>query len=703
VRTITAGERLPVERGDAVVCVPVYGALDLARACLESIARHTDPGVTVLVADDASPGDVDALVAGLDVVLMRQPQNAGFVENANAAMRAAAPADVVLVNSDVVVAEGWLDGLRDAAASDSRIATVSALSDVATIASVAANGRDVDDVAARVRAGSLRLRPRVPTAIGHCVLVTRAALDLVGQFDPAFSPGYGEEVDFSQRCLARGMVHVLADDVWVAHRGRASFGEAEALREEHERLIERRWPSYHPAVRAAMNAERGALPDALAAARRSLRALTVTIDGGGLGPYRTGTNVSTMGPIRGLAGRDDVKLRVALPDGVAPEIRDEVDALGAERISMSDVERGVERSDVVHRPAQVVAPKDLDRLHRLGERIVITQQDLIAYANPTYFSSFGDWDALRRVTRQSLELADATVFLSEAVRADAIARELVPPERASVVHQGVAHDTASGRAQPPGVDGLGDATVLLCVGADFRHKNNAFAIRVQNELRDRGVDTVLILAGPQMAHGSSLDDERAAERDGSRVIRLRDVSEDEKAWLYDRADLVLYPTLSEGFGQIPFEAARAGTACMFAPVSALPEVVGAGNATIVPWDAAATAERALELLRDEAKRRALAEAIGARGREYTWERNAERLVALYGEVVRRPVRPARAAYFGDALSDVALSLVGPGGALPDEVQRALQAIAARPALRRPAFAALEASYRALRRSRRAGR
>src|SRR5438067_2132238 len=136
---------------------------------------------------------------------------------------------------------------------------------------------------------------------------------------------------------------------------------------------------------------------------------------------------------------------------------------------MSDVERGVERSDVVHRPAQVVAPKDLDRLHRLGERIVVTQQDLIAYANPTYFASFEDWDALRRVTRQSLELADATVFLSETVRADAIARELVPPERASVVHQGVAHDTAGGRAQPRGLGDVGGCTVLLCVGADFRH------------------------------------------------------------------------------------------------------------------------------------------------------------------------------------------------------------------------------------------
>jgi hypothetical protein len=129
-------------------------------------------------------------------------------------------------------------------------------------------------------------------------------------------------------------------------------------------------------------------------------------------------------------------------------------------------------------------------------------------------------------------------------------------------------------------------------------------------------------------------------------------------------------------------------------------VAGEENATLVPWDAAASAERALELLRDEGERRALVDAIAARGAEYTWERTADALVDVYRDVVRRPARSARGLLFGEGLSDVALSLVGPGGQLPPEVQRALQAVAARPALRRPAFAALEASYRALRRVRR---
>jgi glycosyltransferase involved in cell wall biosynthesis len=684
--------RLEARRGDIVVCVPVYGALDLARECLEAVRRHTNPDVTVLVADDATPGGVAAAVDGLDVEVMTQPRNVGFVENANAAMRTAAPADVVLLNSDVVVGEGWLDGLCAAAAADTRVATVSALADEATIASVDGAGRSTDDAARAVREGSLRLHPRLPTAIGHCVLIRRAAIELAGDFDPAFSPGYGEEVDFSQRCLARGMIHVLADDVWVRHRARGSFGDSTALRESHERELERRWPYYPHAVRRAMRS--APLADSLAAARRSLGALSVTIDGSALGPVTMGTQVTTVALARALAARDDVRLRVALPDAAR------LDGLDVELVTMSDVERGVEATDVVHRPYQAFAPKDLDRLHRLGRRAVITQQDLIAYANPAYFASFAAWDEQRTVARQSLAVADATVFISEVVRDDALARELVAPGRARVIAQGVDHALAVAESRAPAATPLGDAPFLLCIGADFHHKNHVFAIRMLRELRARGVDATLVLAGPQMQHGSSWAEEER-EADGERVVRLRSISDAEKAWLYANAALVLYPTVSEGFGLVPFEAARAGTPCMFAPVSSLPEVVGAENATLVPWDAAASAERALRLLRDDGERRALVDAIAARGAEYTWERTADALVAVYRDVVAQPARAARGILFGEGLSDVALSLVGPGGQLPPDVQRALQALATRPALRRPTFAALEASYRALRRVRRA--
>ena len=42
-------------RGEAVVCIPVFGARELFEQCLRSVVEHTPPGTRVVVADDASP------------------------------------------------------------------------------------------------------------------------------------------------------------------------------------------------------------------------------------------------------------------------------------------------------------------------------------------------------------------------------------------------------------------------------------------------------------------------------------------------------------------------------------------------------------------------------------------------------------------------------------------------------------------------
>jgi glycosyltransferase involved in cell wall biosynthesis/GT2 family glycosyltransferase len=679
-------------RGEVVVCIPVFGALDLFEQCLASVVRHTSPDVPIIVADDATPGDeVARLLENHAVRHLRSSVNRGFVENVNSAIKEAGHADVVVVNSDVVVGPQWLDGLRAAAASDSRIATVTALADDASIVSVDAGSLAVDDAAEAVREGSLGLRPQLPTAIGHCFLVTRAALDLVGDFDTAFSPGYGEEVDFSQRCLARGMIHVLADDVWVHHRGRGTFSERAAeLRAEHDAIVERRYPWYRGAVRRAGE---GAPADAVGAARRALRPLSVTIDGSTLGPVTMGSQVATLELVRALSRLDGVDVRVALPPDPGGHAREVLGELGAELVPVASPGA---RTDVVHRPAQVAAPVNLAWLHALGERIVISQLDLIAYSNPSYFESFEDWDELRTLTRQSLAIADAGVFISDFVRREVVSEELLAPERAHVVYPGIDHGPGPEPSRPTGVP---DGDFLLLLGADFTHKNRAFGIELFVAMRERGWQGALVLAGPHVSHGS----DEATLPAASGVVQLGAVSEAEKAWLYGNAALALYPTVSEGFGLVPFEAAAAGTACMFAPVTALAEVLDPELATLVPWDAGAGADRALALLADRAQRQRLAASISEHGRRYTWDAAARQLLDVYRQTLTRPARPARAALLGaGARSHVADALVGPGGHLPPDIQRALLAISTRPALRGPVFAALRASYRALKRARRGG-
>src|SRR5581483_9794839 len=99
-----------------------------------------------------------------EVIYARQEHNVGFPANVNAAFAAASPADVVVLNSDCVVAEGWLEGLRNAAYVDSTVATATALTNHGSLVSVPDRrpnsrlheGWDLDGAAAAVRERSLR-------------------------------------------------------------------------------------------------------------------------------------------------------------------------------------------------------------------------------------------------------------------------------------------------------------------------------------------------------------------------------------------------------------------------------------------------------------------------------------------------------------------------------------------------------------------
>ncbi len=71
---------------------------------------------------------------------------------------------------------------------------------------------------------------------------------------------------------------------------------------------------------------------------------------------------------------------------------------------------------------------------------------------------------------------------------------------------------------------------------------------------------MLVFAGPTIRQGSSRPREArlldAHPGLAASVLDVGAVSEAEKAWLYRRSALVVYPSVVEGFGLVPFEAGR---------------------------------------------------------------------------------------------------------------------------------------------------
>ncbi|HET8997228.1 MAG TPA: glycosyltransferase, partial [Acetobacteraceae bacterium] len=242
------------------VVVPVFRGLAETKRCLNSVLADRDrPAGRILVVDDHSPEPelvawLDQLAAGGQIMLLRNRRNLGFVASVNAGMRAAAPHDVVLLNSDTEVPAGWLRRLAAQAYAAPRIASVSPLSNNATICSYPGSegsgtlplGMTLAQVDAACRSVNAGRRVLLPTTVGFCMYIRRAALDHVGLFDEeTFGQGYGEENDFCLRAAAQGWSHVLACDTFVYHQGSVSFGaNAAVLAERGIEVLCRRYPGY---------------------------------------------------------------------------------------------------------------------------------------------------------------------------------------------------------------------------------------------------------------------------------------------------------------------------------------------------------------------------------------------------------------------------------------------------------------------------
>ncbi len=253
------------------VIVPVYRGEAETRACLESVlSSQVRIPHEVTVIDDAGPEPalsawLRELQASGRIHLIVHPANRGFVGTVNEAMALHPERDVVLLNSDTEVGEGWLDRLAAHAARDPEVGTVTPFSSNATICSYPRtlqsnpmpSGETTRSLDAAFAAANGGLNAPIPTAVGFCMYVTRRCLDAVGVFDEArYGAGYGEEVDFCMRAARAGFRHLVAADVFVRHVGEVSFGTTGTGRRANaQAVIDSLYPEFQQLLAAFFREE----------------------------------------------------------------------------------------------------------------------------------------------------------------------------------------------------------------------------------------------------------------------------------------------------------------------------------------------------------------------------------------------------------------------------------------------------------------
>ncbi|MDP8236450.1 MAG: glycosyltransferase family 1 protein [Candidatus Erginobacter occultus] len=276
-----------------------------------------------------------------------------------------------------------------------------------------------------------------------------------------------------------------------------------------------------------------------------------------------------------------------------------------------------------------------------GVKAVATVHDLIPLKFPhftprawkTRFHPLFRW-----VLSRSVKRADRVITVSNHTRRDLVADLGLPEEKISVVYNGIDasyRPLAETRAREMASAKLGfTGPYLFYVGRFDPYKNVVGLIRAFGKfLRGRTDSPRLVLAGhPDPRYPQAAATVRELHL-SSHVVFLDGVEEEELVALYNRARILVLPSLYEGFGLPPLEAMACGTPVIVSDRGSLPEVVGEAGIIIDPENPEALAAAIGRLWDSEELRRNLRDRGLARAREFSWEKTARETLKIYRQLV----------------------------------------------------------------------
>lgn len=327
-------------------------------------------------------------------------------------------------------------------------------------------------------------------------------------------------------------------------------------------------------------------------------------------------------PLRGW-GRSVLGLVQHLPDALGDDLRLELVRDGGgplevlfEQVTLPRIARRA-GADVLH------APNCFLPLRRSCPGVV-TVHDLAFEAYPADFSGRTGMK-YRAITPRAVRSAQAVICVSAWTAGDVADRYGVPTEKLRVIPGAPSLPVGDG---PAGLAAAGlqdDGRPYLLAVGDLRAKKNLARLEAAHGLlcREGLIEHRLILAGADTATRDHEPGAHGAETTGY----LDDVALDA---LLRGADLLVHPSLYEGFGLVLVEAMERGVPVACADATALPQTAGGAAELFDPLD---EHEIATAIVRALGRREDLIARGHAVAAGYSWEHTAQETAEVYREVL----------------------------------------------------------------------
>ncbi len=273
-------------------------------------------------------------------------------------------------------------------------------------------------------------------------------------------------------------------------------------------------------------------------------------------------------------------------------------------------------------------------------RMVTTCYDL----NVEFFPGLYRWRvrmlSALRLARRSARRADRIIAISDNTKNDLVRVYGVSPGKVTVIPLGVEEsfrpaDRQEARETVRRTHGI-EGPFVLYVGQIREQKNISRLLDAFREVRGRGAGHKLVLSGHTMRGSEHYDLEGEAARRGleESVVHISRYQETgDLAVLYNAADLLVYPSLYEGFGLPVLEAMACGTPVVASNTSSMPEVAGDAGMLVDPYDVDAIADAIHSVLTDRDLHTRLSDMGREQAARFSWREAARETLAFYRSVM----------------------------------------------------------------------
>lgn len=279
-------------------------------------------------------------------------------------------------------------------------------------------------------------------------------------------------------------------------------------------------------------------------------------------------------------------------------------------------------------------------LKKAGKSVIVTCHDLVQFIYPEILNNEARFPAFSlavwRYSVKGINAADGTIAISEHTAQDITKWLELDREKISVIFNGV--NPNFGSPDPDTVAewreqhvASSDEICLLNVGTNHQRKNIETVLKAVKAMLNANIAVRLWKVGEDF-----YPEQKQYIQANNLAQHITFVNCPDRETLikfYYAADMLLAPSLYEGFGLTILEAMACGTPTITSNVSALPEVAGDAAILVEPMDVKAIAQAVVNIHQDFSLRQSLIDKGFARVKEFTWKKTAEQTALFYEQVV----------------------------------------------------------------------